>query len=163
MRLGLARLPLLAAVALVSCGDATIPAGKAETLIRRAVTQQVGARVASVACPEGMRDKQDATFTCVVTGRDGSKGKAVVYVKDDNGALQVSAPFLHVRELESVMADRLRTRTKVRATFACQEIIVPRKGARFGCRARSDGKSGRVVARFVDDAGHFRFRPPKLR
>jgi len=158
-----ASLPLLAAVALVACGDATVDTGKAETLIRRAVTQQVGARVASVRCPEGVKAKQAVTFTCVVTGRDGSKGNAVVRVKDDNRAMQVSAPFLHVRELESVMADRLRTRTKVRAIFACQEIIIVRKDGRFRCRATSDGRSGSVVVRFIDDAGHFRFRPPKLR
>jgi len=163
MRPGLASLPLLAAVALVSCGDTTISAGKAETLIRGAVTQQVGARVASVRCPEGVKARKGATFTCVVTGRDGSKGNAVVHVKDDNGAFEVTVPFLHVRELESVMADRLRTRTKVRATFACQEIIVVRKGGRFRCRATSHGRSGSVVVRFIDDAGHFRFRPPKLR
>jgi Domain of unknown function (DUF4333) len=163
MRPGLASLPLLAAVALVSCGDTTVDAGKAETLIRRTVTQQVGARVASVTCPEGVKAKPDVTFTCVVTGRDGSKGNAVVHVKDDNGAFEVTVPFLHVRELEAVMADRLRTQTKVRVTFACQEIVIVREGGRFRCRATSDGRSGSVVVRFIDDAGHFRFRPPKLR
>jgi hypothetical protein len=163
MRPGLASLALLAAVALASCGDTTVDTGKGEALIRRAVTQQVGARVASVRCPEGVKAKRDATFTCVVTGRDGSTGNAVVHVKDDNGATQVSAPFLHVRELESVMADQLRKRTKARVMFSCQEIVVVRKGARFRCRATSDGKSGSVVVRLIDDAGHFRFRPPKLR
>jgi hypothetical protein len=163
VRSGLPGLSLLAAVALVSCGDTTVDTGKDETVIRRAVTQQVGARVASVACPEGVKARKAATFTCVVTGRDGSKGNAVVRVKDDNGTTQFSAPFLHVREVEAVMADQLRKRTEARVTFACQEIVVVRKGGRFRCRATSDGRSGSVVVRFIDDAGHFRFRPPTLR
>ncbi len=163
MRPGLVSLSLLAAVALVSCGDTTIDTGKAETLIRRAVTQQVGARVASVRCPEGVKAKEDVTVTCVVTGRDGSTGNAVVHVKDGNRAMQVSAPFVHVRELEAGMADQLRKRTKARVTFACPEIVVLRTGSRFRCGATSDGRSGVVVVRFIDDAGHFRFRPPKLR
>jgi hypothetical protein len=163
MRPGLAILPLLAAVALVSCGDTTIDTGTGETLIRDAVTQQIGARVASITCPKGVKAKRNATFTCVVTGRDGSKGNAVVHVSDDNHATQVSVPFLHVRELESVMADQLRRRTKARVTFACQEIVVVRKGTQFRCKATSDGKTGSVVVRLIDDAGHFRFRPPKLR
>jgi hypothetical protein len=163
VRSGLPGLSLLAAVALVSCGDTTIDTGKDETVIRRAVTQQAGARVASVACPEGVKARKDVTFTCVVTGRDGSKGDAVVRVKDDDGTTRFSAPFLHMRDVEAVMADQLRKRTKVRVTIACQEIVVVRKGGRFRCRATSDGRSGVVVVRFVDDAGHFRFRPPELR
>jgi hypothetical protein len=163
MRPGLACLPLLAAVALISCGDATIDSGKSEARIRRVVTQQVGARVSSVTCPKGVEAREDVTATCVVTGRDGSKGNAIVRVTDGNGATEVSAPFLHVRELESVMADQLRKRTKANVKFACQEIIVVRKGGRFRCRATSGGRSGSVVVRFTDDAGHFRFRPPTLR
>ena len=159
MRPTLASLAVLAALALSSCGTTRIDAGKSERFIRSVVSGQVGARVASVTCPENVDVEKGATFTCAVRGTDGSKGSVEVTQKDDDGNVQVDAPFLHVREAEAVMAKELgRQVDEASLTIACPEIIVVRKDRRFECTATAAGKSREVAARLIDDAGQFSYR-----
>jgi hypothetical protein len=159
MRPKLAGMPLVAAVVLASCGETTVDAAMAETFIRGVVVQQIGARVASVRCPDGVEARTGGGFTCTVTGTDGSKGTVEVTQKNDNSALEVNVPFLHVREAERVMADRIDTRVKADVKVACPEIVVDRKSGLFTCKATIGGTSRRVSVRLTDGAGHFRFRP----
>lgn len=159
MRPTLPVLALLAAVALASCGESTIDAAKGEKFIRGVVAKQVGARVATVSCPGDIETKKGDRFTCTVTGADGSKGDVLVTQRDDDGNVAVSAPFLHVREAETVMAEQIAKQTKEREVkVACPEIIVVKKSELFRCKATGGDKSRDVSARLTDEQGRFRYR-----
>ncbi len=159
MRAILAALALLAGVALASaCGQSTIDAGRPERLIRGAVVEQVGARVASVSCPEDVEMQEGRTFRCSVTGTDGSKGDVAVRQRDDDGSLRVDAPFLHVREAESVIATEIGKRIRADdVKLACPEIVVVAAGRLFECEATSAREARDVSVRLTDDEGHFRY------
>ncbi len=159
MRTSHAGLLLLAALALASCGESTIDSAKGEKFIRGVVAKQVGARVATVTCPDDVKTKKDATFSCSVAGDDGSKGDVLVTQRDDDGNVRVSAPFLHVREAETVMQEQIAKRLKVEnVTIACPEIVVVKQGTRFTCTAAAEGKSRDIAARLTDEEGRFRYR-----
>ncbi len=154
-----ATLPLLAALALASCGESTIDSAKGEKFIRGVVAKQVVVRVATVTCPDDVKRKQGATFSCSVAGDDGSKGNVLVTQRDDDGNISVSAPFLHVREAETVMQEQIAKRLKVEdVTIACPEIVAVKKDARFACTATAEGKSRKISARLTDEQGRFRYR-----
>jgi hypothetical protein len=158
-----AGLLVLAAATAGSCGESMIDAAKAERVIRDAVAEQLQSRVAAVACPADVRKQEGGRFTCVVTGADGSKGAAVV-TQRENGGFSVDAPFLNVREAEGVMAEQIGRRIKrddVRVS--CPEIVGDRKDRRFACRATAGGQTADFTVRLTDGAGHFTYRPPKLR
>jgi hypothetical protein len=153
---------LLAAAAAASCGESAIDAAKTERLVRGAVAGQLHSRVAAVTCPDDVEAQAGARFTCVVRGADGSQGPAVVTQRDDGG-LSVSAPFLNVREAESVMAAQIGRQIKredVRVT--CPEIVVDRRGGRFTCKATAGGRPATFAVRLTDGAGHFQFGPVRL-
>jgi Domain of unknown function (DUF4333) len=161
----LATLPLVGALALASCGHSTIDAARAEKFIRRVVSEQVGARVATVTCPEDVETRKGAQFTCVVTGTDRSRGDVVVTQRDDDGSVVVDAPFLHVRAAEAVMAQQVGEEVSAEEVkVACPEIVVVIKGGLFKCKARSTGDSRDLSVRLTDDEGRFRYRltePPR--
>jgi hypothetical protein len=151
---------LLASAAAASCGESTVDAAKAEPIIRRAVAEQLQSRVVSVACPEDVRQEQGATFTCVVTGADGSKGAATA-TQRENGGLSVNAPFLNVRQAEGVMADQIGRRAgDDDVTVSCPEIVVDRGGRRITCNATAAGRFAGFTVRLTDGDGHFTYRPP---
>lgn len=159
MRPADAAIAALAALVLASCGESTIDAEKGERFIRGVVTEQVQARVGAVRCPDDVKTKKGTTFTCSVAGIDGSKGDVLVTQRDEDGNVNVSAPFLHVREAEAVMADQIAKQVKVDGvTITCPEIIVVKKGGRFECKATAEGKSRDVAVRLTDDEGHFSYR-----
>ena len=157
MRLTLLPLALLATLALAACGDTQLDTAKSERFIRDVVARQIGVRVASVACPEGVTAKQGAGFTCLVTGPDGSNGRVAVR-QLDHGNIDVTAPFLHMREAEAFMAGPLSRQVKADVRVSCQEIVVVRKGDVFLCQAIYNGRKRTVSARMTDDVGHFRYR-----
>jgi len=148
---------LVTAVLLASCGETTIDAAKGEKFIRGVVTEQAGVRVAAVACPDGLKARAGATFNCTVTGRDGSKGAVVAHQKDDKGNVNVSAPFLHVREAEAVMAGQISKQVKLAVTVKCPEIVVVKTGEQFTCTGTAQGRSRDISARLTDDTGRFRY------
>jgi Domain of unknown function (DUF4333) len=153
---------LLAAAAAMSCGESTVDAVKAEGIIRRAVAEQLQSRVAAVTCPEDVEEKQGATFTCVVTGADGSKGTATA-TQRENGGLSVNAPFLNVRQAEGVMARQIGRRSgRDGVRVSCPEIVVDRAGRRFTCNATAANRFAGFSVRLTDGDGHFTYRPPKL-
>jgi Domain of unknown function (DUF4333) len=147
---------LAAAVALGGCST-EIDAAKGEKLISKAVKAQVGARIRTVTCPEGLKARKGATFRCTVTGADGSKGDVVVTERDDKGKVSIDAPFLHVREVEEQVSADLREKVGDDVTVTCPEIVVVAEGDRFTCRGRSGGARRRIRVTQQDARGHVRY------
>jgi hypothetical protein len=151
-------LPLLAALALASCGESTLDPENGETLIRDAVAEQIQSRVASVTCPEDVKQEKGRRFTCAVTGSDGSQGDANV-TQREGGGLSISAPFLNVREAEAVMAEQIGKQATLEGVkVSCPEIVVVTKGELFTCKATAKGKPRTISARLIDAEGHFQYR-----
>lgn len=149
---------LLAALLATGCGETTIDSAKAEKFIADTVTDQVGAEVESVECPEGLVAKQGETFDCTVTGTDGSSGKAEVTEKDDKGNVNVSAQFVHVRDLEEEIGGGLGEQIGGKVEVTCPEIVVGEKGGKFECEATSGGESAVVAVTQTDDQGNVEYK-----
>lgn len=156
------RAPLLcaaaaAALAAAGCGGTEIDDAKAERFIEDTVTEQVGARVQSVECPTGLTAEKGETFECTVTGDDGSTGRTVVTEKDDEGNVAVSAPFIHVRDLEEQILRGLRGELGSGVELDCPEIIVGEKGDTFECETGSADGGPTVLVTQTDDQGNVRY------
>ena len=145
------------AVAAAGCGDTKIDDAKAESFIEKTVAEQVGARVESVECPTDLTAKKGETFECTVTGDDGSSGRTTVTEKDDEGNVSVSAPFIHVRDLEEQIAGGLADQVGGKVELDCPEIIVGSKGDTFECDARSGPDRASVLVTQTDDKGNVRY------
>lgn len=149
---------LVTLVALVAggCGRTEIDIDKAAKFIDKAVQAKVGARVRSVVCPAKVKVKARATFSCVVTGRDGSTGRARVTQRDDKGNMTVRTPFLQPRRAEQAITSEL-SRATPGTSVACQEIIVVARGRRFSCKATADGTTRKISATQTDANGRFTY------
>jgi hypothetical protein len=158
VRLTVIAVVALGAVALSGCGETRIDVSKGERMILAAVREQVRAEVKSVECPKGLIAKKGETFRCRVTGTDGTFGDAIVTERDDRGSVSVDAPFLHVRDVETSVAEGIADdigggRVRVR----CPEIVTVEAGGTFRCRARSGGDVARVRVVQQDDQGRVRY------
>jgi hypothetical protein len=150
----------LAAAALIAgCGETKIDGPKAERLIRELVTEDVGARVRSVTCPTQITASKGVRFTCTIVAVDGTRGPVVVTGRDSEGGVDLSAPFLTVRESEADMARQIGEQSGETVKVTCPELIVIRKGVTFLCKAAADGQQRDVTGKFLDDSGRFSFRP----
>lgn len=156
MRL-LVPLVCLCAVLIAACGDTTIDSAEAEAFISKSVTDQIGARVESVECPDGLVAKKGATFDCTVNGDDGSSGEAKVTEKDSEGNVNVSAPFIHVRDLETRIVDGLSEQLGETVTLDCPEIVIGEKGGTFECDATAGGDAATILVTQKDDDGNVRY------
>jgi len=145
---------VLAALAAVGCAQQQLDIGKATKLIQRTVEEQVEVKVASIACPKEVHVEASATFTCTVTGKDGTKGVVSVTQADGKGTIRVAAPFL-LQPAESIQSD-LRTRSP-RATVDCPDIIAVKKGSTFVCRANLGEINATVTATQTDAVGNFTY------
>jgi len=158
MRPPLAGLALLAAVALSACGATMIDAEEQEQFVRDVVVREIGARVASVRCPENVERSEGDTFRCTVTGADDSTGDVIVTQQED-AEVQVVAPFLHVTDAEAVVANGIADQLEADGIdVECPEIVVVRKGRLLRCTARATGASRSVSVRLTDDRGRFHYR-----
>lgn len=156
MRLLLASVVL--AFVLAGCSK-QIDDKKAEKFISSSVAQQVGADVKSVSCPSGLTAKKGATFECTVTGSDGTSGKTTVTEKDDQGNVSVSAPFIHVRELEQSIGQGIGQQINAdNVDVKCPEIIVGKKGDTFECQATSGSDKATIEVTQKDDQGHVNYK-----
>lgn len=144
------------AVTAAGCGERQIDVEESATLIERAVEEQVGADVGSVSCPDEVKLRAKATFTCAVVGRDGTRGDATVTQTDGEGAVSVAAPFLHKDEAEQTIQAELRKRAP-RTTVECPDIIVVKAGGRFRCEADLGPLDASVEARQTNAQGNFVF------
>jgi hypothetical protein len=146
----------IAALTATGCGEQRIDVKKSAKLIQSAVEEQVGADVKSISCPKEVKVKAKATFTCAVTGRDGTKGTATVTQTDGKGTIRVAAPFLHKDEAELSIQNDLRKRAP-RATVVCPDIIVVKAGGTFVCRANLGEINATVKATQTNASGNFRY------
>lgn len=149
----------LALAGLAGCGTTKIDPAKAEKLITNAVTQQARAKVKSVTCPEGKEAKKGGTFTCAVVGSDGSTGNVLVTMKDDGGAVDISAPFVHPRDIEAKVAAGIEGQTDVKdVKVTCPEIIPGKAGAETTCQAEGGGKKAVVAITQTNGDGGFDYK-----
>ncbi len=149
---------LVPAVLVFSGCSKSIDDEKAEGFIKKTVAQQVGAKVRSVKCPSGLTAKKGETFTCTVTGTDGSSGRMLVTEKDDQGNVNVRAPFIHVRDLERLISSGLAKQVGSMVSVTCPEIIPGKQGGTFTCDAMSGSDKATVNVTQTDDKGAVRFK-----
>jgi len=132
---------VVAACTLLSgCGSttttATVDPDKAEALVTKAAREQVGLRPKSVSCPEGVEGRKGTTFTCTVTGRDGTTAKVPGEVRDaDKGTIFVGMPIVNAGKLETTMVAFLRKQVGPSAKVDCPDVVTLTKGAQFTCKA----------------------------
>ena len=149
---------IVAAVAVAGCAK-SIDTDKAEKFIAKTVTAQVGADVKSVDCPSGLTAKKGETFNCTVNGTDGTSGKAKVTEKDDQGNVNVSAPFVHTGNLETLMSKNIGQQVGASdVKVSCPEIVVGKKGDQFDCTATSGKDKATVKVTQKDDQGNVNYK-----
>ncbi len=152
------RLVLVLPLLLAGCGATSIDTEKGERFITKTVEDQVGARVKAVKCPEDLTAEKGATFTCTVTGADGTTGDVEVVQKDDKGNVKVSAPILPIRNLEKLMAQDIGQQVGSDVKLSCPEIITREKGATFDCVAASGKDKATVKVTQKDDKGNVNYK-----
>ncbi|WP_354700971.1 hypothetical protein DSM112329_01265 [Paraconexibacter sp. AEG42_29] len=150
----------VAAAALAAgCGETTIDADKAQKIIREEVAKQVGTTVKEVKCPEDEVAKKGDTFTCLVTGADGTKGDALVTQKDDEGNVRFNAPFVHTGNGERLIAERIESQSSATGVKVdCPDIVVGKQGDTFQCKATSANDSATVQVTQTDAKGGIDFK-----
>lgn len=147
----------VAALTVIGCGEQQIDVEKSAKLIQSAVEEQVGADVKSISCPDEVKVQAKATFTCVVNGKDGTRGTATVTQTDGKGTISVAAPFLHKDEAEQSIQSDLRKRAP-RATVVCPDIIVVKDGGKFECKANLGEINAIVSATQTSANGNFTYK-----
>lgn len=152
----LAAVPLVALL-LAGCGTTELDLDKAERLVTETVTTQVGAEVESVECPADVTVEAGGTFECLVTATDGTKGDALLRQKDDEGNVNITAPFVRTRDLEDLIVEDLRQQVGGEVVIECPQIVVGSQGDTFECQASGDGDEATVLVTQKDDQGNVRY------
>ena len=150
--------PLAAAVALTGCAT-KIDHSKAEKQIKTLVEKQVGSPVKSVNCPSGKTAKKGDTFTCTVTGGDGSKGDVTVTETDDKGRVNISAPLVHTGpDAAAIVKDLEAKNSGLTVKVVCPDIVAGKKGTSFDCSATGNQGKATVTVTLSDDQGSFDYK-----
>jgi hypothetical protein len=159
-----AGLPGIAAVcAVAGCGTAKIELSAVEDQFRRQFASELGADITSVDCPADVVAKKGATFTCLITGADGTRATIKVTQTDDDGHVTANAPLLvHTGELATTLERELRPRLGRSIDITCPDVVEGRRGTRLTCALAARGrKLRRVVVRFPRELeggkGNFRY------
>jgi hypothetical protein len=141
------------------CGTGTLDTHQAEAQAKTAIAQGSGAQVRSVTCPRRVVAKAGNTFTCTVTGADGSAVTVSVTQENSSGALHFSDPHLwHSGQAVQVIRRQLAHRAGKAVAVRCPDLVDVRKGSIVVCRVRtSAGATQKLLLRFTDDMGSFRF------
>lgn len=152
-------LPVLAVTALAGCST-KIDSDKAEKQIKTVVEKQVGSTVKTVTCPDDKTAKKGDTFTCEVVGADGTKGKVLITEKDDDGNVNISAPFVHTGPDAAAIVKDLQAKKNAPADLkiVCPDIVEGKKGTTFDCEATSTSVKATVAVTLTDDQGSFDYK-----
>ena len=129
-----------------------------EAFITRQVEAQVGAVVQDARCPEIVTFEKGGVYECEVTGADGTTGPVTVTQKDAQGNVRIDAPFVHVRNLENLMAGDIGRQVGSAVELTCPEIVVGSKGATFDCDAVSGKDRTTVKVTQKDDKGNVNYK-----
>lgn len=150
-----ATVPALAVLVFALAGCATtIDEKKAEKLVTK-TARSAGAQVKRASCPGGLNAKKGNTFTCEVTGADGSTGKVLILEKDAKGNATVRSRLLVPATLERFVGDTIRKQvTGRRITSRCPDIVVARKGGSFVCHVSGDDGTRGDVRGTEDGVNH---------
>lgn len=152
-----ATLSLLALTALAAgCGASVLDTAQVNERIAAQIEQQTGAEVASVTCPSDVEAKDGGTFTCAVTGTDGSKASIAVAQTSGDGDLSFDAPLLHTTEAEQAIARDIGGGAKL----DCPEVVLVEAGKTFQCTLTGSG-SGIVTVTLKDRKGNFEYEVKK--
>lgn len=151
---------VLIAIAVAGCGERVLDTPKAEKFVQTTVQDEIQAQVKSVDCPEGVKEKKGSKFTCLVVGADGSRGRALMTQTDAKGGVHMSAPFIHVHEVEASIVSGLEKQLDTTGVKVdCPEIIPVGTGRKFKCAATDkDGQKAGVDVIQKDAEGHVQFR-----
>ncbi|HEU0317583.1 MAG TPA: DUF4333 domain-containing protein, partial [Solirubrobacteraceae bacterium] len=129
-----------------------IDSAKAERTTRTLIAQQTGASVKSVSCPRNIAERKGATFTCTLTGADGTTATALVTQKDDKGNVEISAPtLLHTGAAARLIAQRLTSQFAFTVTVRCPDLVNAHRGTKLTCTATDPKGARRPVAVTVTD------------
>jgi hypothetical protein len=146
----------LAGLTVTGCGEQQIDVAKSARLIQNAIEEQIGAKVKAIKCPDEVAVKAKASFTCAVTGGDGTTGTATVTQTDGKGTISVTAPFLNKDEAELSIQTDLRRRSP-RATVVCPDIIILKARGTFDCTANLGEINATIAATQTGAKGAFRY------
>jgi hypothetical protein len=137
-----------------------IDSAKAERTTRTLIARQTGASVRSVSCPRNVAERRGGTFTCTVTGADGTAATALVTQKDDRGNVEISAPtLLHTGAAARLIAQRLTRRFGFAVAVRCPDLVDAHRGTKLTCTATDPKGAHRPVAVTVtDDQGGISYR-----
>jgi hypothetical protein len=137
-----------------------IDSAKAEGTTRTLIARQTGASVKSVSCPRHLAERRGATFTCTITGADGTTATALVTQKDDKGHVEISAPtLLHTGAAARLIAQRLTSRFGFAVAVRCPDLVDAHRGTKLTCTATDPKGAHRPVAVTVtDDQGGISYR-----
>jgi hypothetical protein len=152
---GLAAATTLAAA---GCGPNVVDSDSVQAFIAKNVTDTNGARVKSVSCPKDPKARMGETFTCRVTGADGTTGTAVATQRDNRGGVSISMPFLRTGVTEESIADQINQQTGATVKVRCPEIVTLKAGGTFRCTTTRGKRTRKVQATMTDDRGNFDFK-----
>lgn len=152
---------LLATIALAGCSVSithTIDSGKAQRAATHALETGVGARIRSVTCPGGIKEKKGEVFRCTVVATDGTRGAVTFRQTNGKGNVHLDAPYVHPREVEQAMTTHFAALLSTKVSVRCPELIPVGAGRRFTCHATASGSTAEIDAVETDAAGHFTYR-----
>jgi hypothetical protein len=137
------------------CGPGMIDTAKAQATTKTVIAQQTGAAVRSVSCPRNITERKGATFTCTITGADGTTATALVTQKDAHGNVEISAPtLLHTGAAAKLIAARLTRQFGFTVRVTCPDLVDAHKGTALTCTATDPkGVTRKVAVTVTNDRG----------
>jgi Domain of unknown function (DUF4333) len=152
-----ALISLAVALVAVGCGDDTVDAGKVENGIEQQLSSAT-LKVASVSCPDDVKEEEGAKFTCDAKLEGGGKAKVQVTQTSNAGDFTYSFKPGTVRltdnAVEPVLEQDLAAQGVPGTTVDCPDTIKVKAGETVTCTATgSGGRQGQLTFSFTGDDG----------
>ena len=143
---------LLAVLGLVAAACGNLDTSELESLAAQRIETAVGFVPASVSCPEDIEPSTGATFTCAVTGTDGTKAEIEFSQLDDKGNVEALNRLLPTASVEAAIVEELGA-TEV----DCPEIVAVEAGKTIECSASAGTDAATIVVTIENDDGDVTF------
>lgn len=130
-----------------------------KTSVRDMVTQQIGANVKSVTCPDSREIKAGDSFSCKVEIDHGATDVQVTQ-KDDAGNIDMKTTrtVLKVGDLEKLIAAQIQQNSGLEATVDCGPKFRPSiANETFDCTATAGADTAQVRVTVKDEEGNVAF------